>query len=174
MGIGEKLRFLKKWVTKRRRTWLFALILDSLAVWLWDRFQTMLWVGSTDLEIEFAVTDAATGRPVEAAKIEIDSDGGFYAEREKQRFELVTNRGGVATKVCRNSMTFGTRSGLRFTDTFGIHLPYWRFQTSAAGYEKQEWKYLDPSEYAREVRRFEPNGAKLVVRLSLRKADREP
>jgi hypothetical protein len=139
-------------------------------VWLWDRLLTIQWVGWTDLEIELLVADTTTGQPVEAATIEVHSEGGFYEEREPQRFTLVTDREGVAKRVCRRSMCCGTQSGLKFTDTYVVHLPRWRFRVSAPDCQASKWIDLDVPEYIRQVQRVGPGAAKLVVRVPLQKA----
>src|SRR5262245_46450819 len=97
----------------------------------YDRAQMYAWVGQTDLEVEFVVTDAGSGNPIPGARVEVKSEGGLYAERDKQEFALVADADGKARKVCRDSMCFGKVSGLRFTDTYSVHLPYWRFRVVA-------------------------------------------
>src|SRR5262249_23231041 len=114
--------------------------------------QTVYWVGRTDLTVEFAVTDAASAQPVAGAVVEIHSEGGLYEERERREFRLITDAGGRASYACRDSMCFGT-SGL-CTDTFSVHLPFWRFRVTAPGYEPGEWVELDAPEYARQVQRL--------------------
>jgi hypothetical protein len=155
----------------RRRwgIWLLVLAAVPLAVWCFDRVQLIYWVGGTDLEVEFVVTDAATGEPVEAAEIGILSEGGFYRERDEKQFALRTDREGVARRVCHDGMCFGTQSGLRFTDTYHVHLPWWFFRVSAPGYEGMEPVYLDEPEYVRQVRRVGPRAAKVVVKVRIRK-----
>jgi hypothetical protein len=56
-----------------------------------------------------------------------------------------------------------------FTDTFVVHLPYWRFRVVADGYEPGEWTELDVPQYIRQARRAGPRKAKLVVPVSLHK-----
>jgi hypothetical protein len=160
-----------------RRWWkrlLVAAVVLPLLVWGCDRFQTIYWVGSTDLEVEFAVTDAATGGPLPGSRVEVQSEGGFYAEDFKQEFALTADAGGSARKECPRSMCFGTQSGLRFTDTFVVHLPFWRYRGVAEGYESSEWADLDVLELRRQVRRAGPGKAKLVVPVSLHKRHAEP
>jgi hypothetical protein len=146
-----------------------AVIALPLLVWGFDRVQIIYWVGSTDLEVEFALTDAANGAPISGAKVEVHSEGGFYAEDYKQEFALVADANGLARKECLESMCFGTESGLRFTDTFAVHLPFWRFRAIAEGYEPSKWFNLDVLEMQRQVRRAGPHKAKLVVPVSLLK-----
>jgi hypothetical protein len=135
----------------------------SIGVFALDRCQRICWVGHTDLEIQFVVTEAGTGEPVEAAEIAVFSEGGFYQEREEKQFILASNRDGTANRTCHNSMCVGTQSGLRFTDTYAVHLPWWYFQVSAPGYQATDWTDLDSQEYQRQVQRAGPMKAKLVV-----------
>jgi hypothetical protein len=98
-----------------RRWWKLLLIVVAvpLLVWGYDGVQMFYWVGSTDLEVEFAVSDAATGGPISGARVEIQqAKGGFYEDRDEKEFALVTNGDGLASRECRDSMCFGTRSGL--------------------------------------------------------------
>jgi hypothetical protein len=148
---------------------LIAVVLVLLAL---PAVQKVHWVGHTDLEVEFAVTDAATGEPIPKAGLEIHSEGGFYEEREPRDFKLVAGPDGRVSYLCRNSMCFGT-SGL-FTDTFVVHLPWWRFRVVADEYEPGEWTELDVPEYIRQARRDGPGKAKLVVPVSLHKRHAEP
>jgi hypothetical protein len=146
-----------------------------LLVWGWDVVQTRWWVGSTDLEVEFVIVTADTGQPVPGARIEIRSEGGFYEGRETREFVLLTDGSGVARKECRNNMCCGTRSGLGFTDTFSVHLPWWQFRVSATGFESSEWVYLlDVVRDRQRADRIGPGKAKLVVPVSLQKKPAGP
>jgi hypothetical protein len=153
-----------------RRWWklLLGLAAIPIAVWGCDRFQRIAWVGSTDLEIKFIITDADTGQPIESAQVAVHSEGGFYREHEEPDFTLVTDGEGIARRVCHRSMCFGTQSLLRFTNTFAVHLPWWHFSVSAPGYETNDLVYLNVPEYRRQVERGRP-GATLIVRAALRK-----
>jgi len=132
-----------------------------------DRCQRVCWVGATDLEIEFMVIETDTGQPIERADIAVVSEGGFYTEHEEKQLNLETNGDGTADRTCHNSMCFGTQSGLRFTNTYVVHLPWWYFQVSAPGYQTTDWTYLDSHEYQRQVQRLGPGKAKLVVPIIL-------
>jgi hypothetical protein len=58
----------------RRRTWLLcSAIALPLLLWAYDRTQLIYWVGSTDLTIEFVMTDIATGSPIAGAVVEVQS-----------------------------------------------------------------------------------------------------
>jgi hypothetical protein len=155
----------------RRWKWLLLAIgALPLLVWGCDRSQRIYWVGSTDLEVEFRVSAAGSGAPVPGARVEVQSEGGLYEEHEKQEFMLETDAGGVSRKECRGSMCFGTQSGLRFTDTYVVHLPWWRFRVSAPGYEASEWANLDVPEYVHQVQQVGPRRARLVVPVSLQES----
>ncbi len=159
-----------------RRWWkrlLVAALVLPLLVWGCDRLLAIHWVGSTDLEVEFAVTDAATGNPVPGARVEVQSEGGFYAEDFKQEFALTTDPGGLARRECARSMCYGTQSGLRFTDTFVVYLPFWRYRVLAEGFESSEWADLNVLELRRQVRRTGPRRAKLAVPVALHKRHAE-
>jgi len=160
-----------------RRYWVWllaAVVVLPLLAWCFDRVQEVRWVGSTDLQVAFAVTDATSGNPIPGARVEIQSDGGFYEEREKQEFALTADGDGMARKVCRNSMCFGTRSGLGVKDTFVVHLPWWRFRAVAPDYEPGAWVELEAPEYIRQVRRAGPRKAALLVAVALHKNSLEP
>ena len=159
-----------------RRWWkwlLLVLVVVPLLVWGCDRLQTVYWVGSTDLEVKFAMTDAVTGDPIPSAQVEVHSEGGFYEERGRQEFVLVADANGVAHKECRNSMCFGARSGLGFTNTFAVHLPWWRYRVVAEGFEPGEWAELDVLEFRRQVRRAGPGKTTLVVPVSVHRRPAE-
>jgi hypothetical protein len=147
---------------------LIALIVVPPLVWGCDRVQMIHWVGRTDLQGEFAITNSATGAPISGARVEIQqSEGGFYEDQDEKEFVLVSGGDGLAGKECRHSMCFGTRSGLGFTDTFGVHLPDWRFRVVAPGYESGKWTELVVPQYSRQARWAGPGKAKLVVPVSL-------
>ncbi|CAN5356349.1 hypothetical protein BH11PLA2_BH11PLA2_19910 [soil metagenome] len=154
-----------------RLRWKFCLVAGLFAVVLvfltMATVQKVRWVGHTDLEVEFVVTDATTGVPVPKAEIDIHSEGGFYEERELRDFKLVAGQDGRVSYLCRNSMCFGT-SG-HFTDTFAVHLPWWSFRVIADGYEPGDLTELDELEYRQQARRDDPGKAKLLVPVTLRK-----
>lgn len=157
-----------------RRWWKRLLIAAGAVlplVVVYDRFLMIRWVGSTDLEVELVVTEAGTGSPIPGARVEVQSEGGFYEERERQEFALLADDAGVARKVCRESMCFGSTSGLGFTDTYAVHLPFRRVRVVAPGYEPGEWMDLDVLDDRRAVQRVGPRRAKLVVPVSLSRVE---
>jgi hypothetical protein len=152
-------------MSRRRLKWLvIAVCAVSLLGLAYDRLWAIHWVGSTDLEVEFVVTEARSSAAIPGARVEIQSDGGFYEERDKQEFALVTDLDGVARKVCVDSMCSGSRSGLGFTDTFAVHLPFWRFRVVADGYKPTVLGSLDVPEFQRQARRTSPHTANLGFR----------
>jgi hypothetical protein len=130
-----------------------------LLIMLLPTFQTIHWVGSTDLEIDFVVLDNATGQPIPGATVEIHSEGGFYEEDYPQDFELVADQDGIATRVCRNNMCCGT-SGWNI-DTYSVHLPWWLYRVSAPGYRATKRTDLMTVQNGSNVKRGKP--AILVV-----------
>src|SRR4051794_19260369 len=84
----------------------------------YDRMLTIVWVGHTDLEAEFVVTDAATGRPMNDAKVTVHSE--IPRGDEMQAFSLVTDQNGVSRHVC-GCTCGGKESGLGFTNTFSVN-----------------------------------------------------
>jgi hypothetical protein len=148
--------------------WFFlagSLILVALV--LVPAMEPIHWVGGTDLEIEFIVTDAVTGRPINGATIKVKSQGGFCPEGGKPRFSLVTDADGSVKRLCKDCMCFGT-SGWNI-DTYAVHLPWWFYQVTAEGYSPTQWTELDVPENDRQVQRGKP-AAKLVIRIKLEKA----
>jgi hypothetical protein len=162
--------------TMARRWWFVVggLVAVPLLAVGYDRLQTRHWVGHTDLQVDFLVTDARTGQPVAGAKVAVHPDGGFYRDRDEPAFVLMTGGDGAARRVCHDSMCAATQSGLRFTDTYAVHLPWWYFRVSAQGFEASDIVFLDAPEFARQVRRVGPRAAELVVQVSLRKRTAEP
>ena len=149
--------------------WLVAVLIAVVLVLLGlPLISTVKWVGHTDLEVEFAVTDAATGEAVPGAAIEIHSEGGFHEERDPQDIRLAAGPDGRVSHVCRDSMCFGTSGA--FTNTYVVHLPWWQFRVSAPVYEATELTSLDEPGYRRAVKRDGPGRATLVVPVSLRKS----
>lgn len=153
-----------------RRRWFtlsgFAVI--PLLALGYDRLSTIHWVGGTDLEVEFIITDRRTGLPIDNASIFVRSEGGLSGERDETDFTLTTGVDGTVRRVCHECMCFGSRSGLRFTDTYVVHVPRWDFRVSAQGYDTSNFVFLDVPEYVRQVQRVGPRSAKLEVHQSLR------
>lgn len=115
-------------------------------------FLGIQWVGSTDLDVEFVVSDADTGGPVAGASVEIDQEaGGFCHDWDAKHFRLVTGPDGVVSRRCLSCMCFGTKS--MWKDSFVVHLPDWTFAVSAEGYVPTGPIELDEPSYQRHVER---------------------
>jgi hypothetical protein len=155
---------------RKRWRWIVLLMAAApLAALAYDRTVKLSWVGHADLEIEFMVVDAASGQSIEGAEVAVQSEDGFYAERDEASFTLRTDAVGAAHRVCHDSMCFGTQSGLRVTDTYAVHLPWWTFRVSALGYQPTDPDFLDLRERVRQVQRVSPRAAKLAVRVPLQR-----
>lgn len=139
---------------------------------------TILWVGNTDLTVEFEVTDVESGAPIQGADISILSEGGFNADGDRLRqaglrreeLKLTTDDTGVARYLCRDSMCCGEQSTLRFTDTLSVYLPRWRVTVGAVGYTAHEPFILEERPNRRKEQRDGPRRAKLVVPIKLSKS----
>lgn len=144
-----------------RRWWRRPLIMGVVLTLLMSGYEcvTMIWwAGETDLEIEFVVTDAATGRPVSGAEVEIQGEPGPDA--------LVTNEVGMVRLVWPCPCG-GTRSGLQLIDTFSVRLPAWQYRVVHAGYEPSEWANLATRGSDQRMQRTGLGKSKLVVAVSL-------
>jgi hypothetical protein len=134
-----------------------------------DRFQITCWVGRVDLDLEFAVADVTTGAAIPGARVKVQPDTAIYEGRDGPEFVLVTDTNGIARKECRDSMCYGAQSFLRFTNTFVVRLPWWRFRVNAAEYEPTEWTELNVLEYTRRGQRTVPGKAQVIVPVPLKK-----
>lgn len=114
--------------------------------------QTARWVGRTDVEIRFVVTDAQSNQPVPKAIVFISSEpDGFCDDSPQHEFTLSTDENGQAKYLATSCMCFGSKG--TFEDTFGSHLPRWTYHVSASGYSSTTPTFLDVSENARRVER---------------------
>lgn len=114
--------------------------------------QSVRWVGRTDLDVRFIVTDAETGQPIPDATIHIRAEpGGFCADSPQPEFTLTTDDNGHARQLATNCMCFGSKGP--FEESFGSHLPRWTFYATADQYSATDPAELDVLENAREVQR---------------------
>lgn len=145
----------------------FAVMLVGGFIALFAFGQSKKWVGHTDLEVRFIVTDAETGRPVAHATIHIRAEsGGFCDDPQSAKFTIKTDKNGHAKRLATNCECFGSRG--TFEDTFGSHVPPWSFHASAAGYSATIPADLDVRKHARRVQRGGPF-ATLSVPIRLRR-----
>jgi hypothetical protein len=130
------------------------------------RFEpTMMWVGSTDLEVVFEVKDASSNKPVSGAIVDIASEGFLYGDHEPHEFSLITDADGIATYGCVHNMCYGTKGpGI---DTFNAHMPQWFFSVGAPGYNSTEQSWLDSLKPRPHAKRSGPHRSKLVVAIAL-------
>src|SRR6202021_3787753 len=87
--------------------WIVGTLIVILALIIFlPLVQKVHWVGSTDLTVKFVITDAESGKRIQGATIKIQSEGGFYKDREKRVFELMTGDDGTTEYECVDSMCF--------------------------------------------------------------------
>jgi hypothetical protein len=151
-------------MARRRWTWLLAAGLGSLLVWGCERSLGIYWLGDTDLEVEFVVTESGSESAIPGAQILVDS----YEGHNKQQFELFTDQRGLAHKQCGYTYCCGFRSTLGITNTFSVDVPAWWFQVRADGFEPSEWVDLVALESTRH-QRIGPDKAKLAVPVALKR-----
>lgn len=133
-------------------------------------FPTVAWVGRTDLEIEFLITDSISGKAVSNARVDLGSPRELPEESQPDQPSLITDDDGRARTICRNCVCSGRRNRLLQLDTFVIDLPAWQFQVIADGFEHSKRIELDVAHYVQRVVRSQKVGAKLVVPVSLHRA----
>jgi hypothetical protein len=121
----------------------------------------VMWVGNTDLMVEFVVTDARSGAPIHGAELT-----GLDCE-SLERFAVRTDERGVA-HVSSRCMTSGRSSRLTpWRNTFAVDLPLRAVRTHAPGYRATEEKHLGELCDARTVERTAPGRSRLVVQIAL-------
>ena len=151
------------------RRWLYialVIVATSFLAVVYDQVLFYSWVGYTELEIEFVVTDS--GRPVPGASVQVHSEGGFFkGGEEEEDFVLVTDGNGIARTSCDDVWCSGEKSGLRLTDTYDVYMPWWQFQVTAPDYHASECYFLASREFNKQVQRLGPGKAKLVVPIQL-------
>ena len=143
-------------------------ILLVLAMVLLPVVQDVAWVGSTDLTVEFTVTDADTGLPVEGAAIFVHDELNSRANSMPAKPRFVTDRAGLARETFPDQMTHGHRCYLTFTDTRSVRVPYWRVWVTAPGFSETEPVLI--TSYEKSVQRLGPREDRLVVPIALRKS----
>ena len=127
------------------------------------------WVGSTKLELVFAVCDSQTSRPIEGATIRaLPETTSGCCDEPASEFALVTDAGGEARLRCQGCKCSGTKGLLR--DTFGVAGPLWHFRVEAPGYSSTGW--LHTGDYLRDVRRIGGGRSGLTIGIEL--AERSP
>ncbi len=154
-------------MSRRWRILLWLVGVPLLAAVLWDRGQTIRWSGTSTLTVEFVVTDAETGQPVEGAAILIyDEMDSRHNEPPKPRAK--TDRDGMARVISPHQRTGGRESGLRFTNTHYISVPVWHVWFAAPGFV-ETWPLSIEQDYRGAATRTGPRQAKLIIPVALRK-----
>lgn len=72
----------------RRWKWLLVVALIPLLVWGYDRAALIYWVGGADLYVEFVITDSNAETVIPGVRVEVQSEGGSYEERDRQQFPV--------------------------------------------------------------------------------------
>lgn len=162
----------RRGLTSIRRLWILLAAVASApaCVFVYDRTSMIYWVGHAGLEVEFAVTDAATGEPVGGAEVAVSPWGEPEPGREEGDFTLAADAGGVARRTRREVMCSGVRSALGFTDTSTFKRPRWSCRASAPGYEPGDVVRLDARGSGLKAVRAGPGAWRLAVPLALRRA----
>lgn len=155
-------------MSRRRKRLILVAAGLTLLVCGYDRSRVVRWVGATDLEVRFVVTDAASGEPVPGARVEVMIETGFPDDRGGKGFVLIAGPDGIARKEFRDWMRAGSESRLRLTDTYSVRPPDWLFRVVADRYAPGDWVlYGDLPKPARATRRLGPGRDELVVSVSL-------
>jgi len=136
----------------------------------------VVWVGQTDLQVVFIVSDAETKKPVPSAVVEFrkDEEGNDFCREEcdEARDSFTTDATGRLARHWTGCMCSGRRSWVR-NDTFSLRLPGLWVRASAPGYATGKWTYLDDRSYRCAVKR-EEGFATLEVNIPLRNESRNP
>lgn len=129
---------------------------------------TTKWVGHTDLEIRFVVTDVDSGRPVPNASVQVRTESSGRCDNLPAReFTLTTDENGQAWQAVKGCTCYGSEGA--FENTFVSYLPQWSFRVTANNYSSAEVASLELTENARQVTRGPPF-ATLCVPIRLRKS----
>jgi hypothetical protein len=137
---------------RHSRRWLLGFVALLLGVCAYDRCQTTLWIGATDLEVEIVVTDGTTGKPIEGAKVTCVAEDEIGKQSDEKELALETDAHGIARRVCRDSTCTGARSWLGFTNTFAVRMPSWLVWASAAEFQSSGVIQLNTLDSKRSLR----------------------
>jgi hypothetical protein len=130
-------------------------------------FPTILWVGSTDLNVVFVVLDRDTKERISGADVEFGSyghDEGFSGE-----VRLKTDAVGVAFHVIENVRSSGRSGALEWKETFVVNVPYWQYRITAVGYEPIEFVFLRSHVQPGSIKQNGPRKSLIEVPVELRK-----
>jgi hypothetical protein len=143
-----------------------ALIASALAMFGID----VVWVGQTDLQVVFIVSDAENKTPVPSAVMEFrkgEEENDFCREKSDEACDsFITDSTGRLARHWTGCRCSGRRSWVT-KDSFSLRLPGLWFRASAPGYATGRWTYLDERPYQQAVKRQE-GFATLEVSVALR------
>ena len=155
-------------MTRGWRIGVFVLSVLALGLWGYDRAWTELWIGATELKVEFVVTDAETGQHVGGAEINLRDEGRLTDERPEATWTSTTDAAGITLRSV-DAVCTGRQSGLKITDTYSVRCPWWYYRVKAPGYELLNWTPLQGDEQRRRAERVGPRASRLVVPIAIRK-----
>lgn len=176
-AFGALMIFDKTTITRLERAGLLLLTAAPPALVLSCNAQVAIWVGHTNLMVEFTVSDAETGEPIPAARVEVQqAEGGFRDDHDKREFVLVADSAGVIGRECPGTTCTGRSNNLGSVDTFDAYLPQWRFRALAEGFETGEWIELNALQRQGKARaqRTGRGKSRVVLPVSLRKRRANP
>src|SRR4051794_32323004 len=112
-----------------RRWWLVLALLSAIEICVRgiDLILTKFWGGYIEFEVEFVITDAQTGMPVQDAKITLRSESILNGGRTAEEWTFITDGGGSASRSVQTMFSV-TRSGLVFTDAYSAQPPSWHYR----------------------------------------------
>jgi hypothetical protein len=145
-----------------------TLVIGSLAVLLigallLPTLQTARWGGRTDIDIQFRVTDAATGQPIPGARIDLapeERGERFCEDPITEPFTLVADDNGIASRLTTGCPCGGSQGW--FEDTFGVNFPGWSYRVTADGYSDSEKLQLRTPENGNSAKRGPPHTTVLI------------
>lgn len=128
-----------------------------------------VWVGHTDLSVEFVVTDAENGQPIDGAEVSVHAIEG-WEDRVERKFHLRTPPDGIARDVSRRCMCSGRTGYYTSLDTWSVKMPSWRVSVVATGYRPCEPFLLREHPGRASAQRTAPGQSKVVIPVTLKKS----
>jgi hypothetical protein len=151
-----------------KRIWLFiaCLTVPVILIGLIFCFPTIVWVGNTDLKVEFHVTDRVTGDPIDDADVVF---GSFHQDEREGTAFLKTDYEGKTSLTFRGLTSAGKENALLRQDTFSCNVPYWSYQVAANGFERTDLIPLRQHVTKEAIKRTGRGKSKIVVPVQLSK-----
>ena len=146
-------------------------VVIALLVLLYDAMGVIRWIGSTELTIEFVVTDAQTGQPLPGAEVYLEAESGWDFEGNERSLRVTADAEGRVRRGIPNNTCVGSCSNLRLLrDTRAVYVPSWRVTCRASGYQENDPFWLPELPHRQNVRQVGPRKDILIVPIALRKA----